>query len=155
MAGRPVEAAQRWQVMGFPYHQADALADSPAEGDQRRAWAIFNSLGVGARSAEIARRLRADGARDLPRRLQPAGRANPGGLTGRQMEIAGLIAAHLTNQEIAERLYLSIRTVDSHVSAILGKLEVTNRRHAAQRCQDLGIVGARRVQSEGELRTKP
>jgi DNA-binding CsgD family transcriptional regulator/tetratricopeptide (TPR) repeat protein len=143
VAGHPVQAARRWQAMGFPYHQADALADSPDEADQRRARTIFSSLGVGARAGEITRR------------LQPAGRANPGGLTGRQLEIAGLIAAHLTNQEIAERLYLSIRTVDSHVSAILGKLAVSNRRHAAQRCQDLGIVGTRGAQSEGELRTRP
>jgi DNA-binding CsgD family transcriptional regulator/tetratricopeptide (TPR) repeat protein len=107
---------------------------------QRRAWTIFTSLGVGVRAAELAQRLRAGGARDLPRRQYTASRANPAGLTDRQLEIAGLIAGHLTNQEIAERLYLSTRTVDSHVSAILGKLDVTNRRQAAQRCQDLGIA---------------
>lgn len=140
VAGCPQEAARRWRHLGFRYQEADALADSPAEADQRRAWALFDSLGAAARAAEIARRLRAGGARDLPRRPQPASRANPAGLTERQLEIAGLIAAHLTNQEIAERLYLSPRTVDHHVSAILGKLEVTNRRHAAQRCQDLGIA---------------
>jgi DNA-binding CsgD family transcriptional regulator len=140
VAGRPKEAARKWQALGFPYHEADALADSPAEDDQRRAWAIFDSLGVVSRAADVGRRLRASGARDLPRRLQQTSRANPAGLTDRQLEIAGLIAAHLTNQEIAEQLYLSPRTVDHHVSAILGKLDVSNRRHAAQRCQDLGIV---------------
>jgi DNA-binding CsgD family transcriptional regulator/tetratricopeptide (TPR) repeat protein len=138
-AGRPAEAARLWNAMGFPYHEADALADSLDEADQRRAWTLFESLGVGSRAAGIARRLRAVGAKDLPRRPHAASRANPAGLTDRQLEIAGLIAAHLTNQEIAERLYLSPRTVDHHVSAILGKLEVGNRRHAAQRCQDLGI----------------
>ncbi len=44
----------------------------------------------------------------------------------------------LTNQEIAERLYLYRRTVDHQVSAILGKPAVGNRRHAAQRVQELG-----------------
>ena len=140
VAGRPVDAARAWHALGVPYQQADALADSPDEADQRRAWAIFDSLGATPRAGEIARRLRASGARDLPRRLQPTSRGNPGGLTDRQLEIAALIADHLTNQEIAEQLYLSPRTVDHHVSAILGKLAVANRRHAAQRVRELGIV---------------
>jgi DNA-binding NarL/FixJ family response regulator len=135
-----VEAARAWHALGVPYQEADALADSTDEVDQRRAWAIFDSLGASGRAGEIARRLRASGARDVPRRLQTTSRANPGGLTDRQLEIAALIAEHLTNQEIAERLFLSPRTVDHHVSAILAKLSVANRRHAAQRVRELGLA---------------
>jgi DNA-binding CsgD family transcriptional regulator/tetratricopeptide (TPR) repeat protein len=139
-AEQPVEAARAWHALGVPYQEADALADSTDEVDQRRAWAIFDSLGASGRAGEIARRLRASGARDVPRRLQTTSRANPGGLTDRQLEIAALIAEHLTNQEIAERLFLSPRTVDHHVSAILTKLSVANRRHAAQRVRELGLA---------------
>ncbi|MDT5299384.1 MAG: hypothetical protein QOG79_2626 [Mycobacterium sp.] len=46
----------------------------------------------------------------------------------------------LTNTEMATRLYLSARTVDHHVSAILTKLDVDNRRQAVRRGRDLGIV---------------
>uniref|UniRef100_UPI0015F01B2E helix-turn-helix domain-containing protein n=1 Tax=Pseudonocardia pini TaxID=2758030 RepID=UPI0015F01B2E len=58
-------------------------------------------------------------------------RANPAGLTGRQLEILQLVAAGLTNAEIAARLVLSVRTVDHHVSAVLQKLGVASRRDAA------------------------
>jgi DNA-binding NarL/FixJ family response regulator len=45
-----------------------------------------------------------------------------------------------TNTELAEQLYLSVRTVDHHVSAILSKLHVTKRRDAVTRARELGIV---------------
>src|SRR5699024_2875111 len=51
-------------------------------------------------------------------------------LTGREMEILLLIAEGKTNQEIAERLYITIKTVKVHVSNILGKLEVQDRTQA-------------------------
>jgi DNA-binding CsgD family transcriptional regulator len=142
MSGRVAEAAAAWRALDFPYHEADALADSDDEDDLRRAWKLFDELGATRRAADTARRLRSAGARDLPRRRQASTRENPAGLTDRQLEIARMVAAHLTNQEIAERLFLSPRTVDHHVSAILNRLDVTNRRHAAQRCRELGILAS-------------
>jgi DNA-binding NarL/FixJ family response regulator len=136
------EAVAGWRALGYPYHEADALTDSDDEADLRRAWRLFDELGATRRAADTARRLRSAGARDLPRRRASSTRENPAGLTDRQLEIARMVAAHLTNQEIAERLYLSPRTVDHHVSAILNRLDVTNRRHAAQRCRDLGILAS-------------
>jgi DNA-binding NarL/FixJ family response regulator len=53
-------------------------------------------------------------------------------LTDRQAEVLGLIGEGLTNAEIAERLVLSVRTVDHHVSAILAKLGVETRKEAAE-----------------------
>jgi DNA-binding NarL/FixJ family response regulator len=58
-------------------------------------------------------------------------RAHPAGLTGRQAEILRLLADGMSNAEIAERLVVSVRTVDHHVSAVLQKLGVTSRREAA------------------------
>lgn len=53
-------------------------------------------------------------------------------LTARETEILGLVAQGLTNQDIAERLSLSERTVRTHVSNILAKLNLTNRTQAAR-----------------------
>lgn len=53
-------------------------------------------------------------------------------LTPRETEILGFVAQGLTNQEIAERLLLSERTVRTHVSNILAKLNLTNRTQAAR-----------------------
>ncbi|HVH22238.1 MAG TPA: helix-turn-helix transcriptional regulator, partial [Pseudonocardia sp.] len=59
-------------------------------------------------------------------------RANPAGLTQRQLDVLDLLADGLTNAEIAERLVVSVRTVDSHVAAVLAKLGVRTRREAAR-----------------------
>ncbi|MET0476199.1 MAG: helix-turn-helix transcriptional regulator [Mycobacterium sp.] len=56
--------------------------------------------------------------------------------------------AGLTNAELAARLYPSTRTVDRHVSAILGKLQVANRRDAVRRARESGIVGVPLMEPE-------
>lgn len=58
-------------------------------------------------------------------------RARPGGLTRREGEIAGLLAEGLTNKEIATRLVISQRTVESHVDHVLVKLGMTSRAQVA------------------------
>ena len=73
----------------------------------------------------------------MPRGPTPATRANPAGLTERQLDVLDLVAAGITNGEIAERLVVSVRTVDHHVSAVLAKLGVTTRRDAARRAQEM------------------
>ena len=55
----------------------------------------------------------------------------PGEITRREAEVLALIGEHLTNAEIAERLVISVRTVESHVSSLLAKLAVPDRRRLA------------------------
>ena len=61
-------------------------------------------------------------------------------LTPREQEVLGLLCQRLTNAEIADRLFLSRRTVEDHVNRLLGKLNVANRREAAALAARLGLV---------------
>lgn len=64
------------------------------------------------------------------------------GLTPREVEVLGLLAAGRTNRQIAEALFITEKTASLHVSNILGKLEVTNRYDAAAVAERLGILPA-------------
>jgi DNA-binding CsgD family transcriptional regulator len=72
----------------------------------------------------------------LPRGHRPAARtatsARPGGLTARECDVAVLIAAGCTNREIADALVLGERTIETHVSNILGKLALPSRREVGR-----------------------
>jgi len=61
-------------------------------------------------------------------------------LSERELEVLRLIATGATNREIAQDLVIAVNTVKKHVSNILGKLEVVNRRQAARRARDLGLI---------------
>ena len=61
-------------------------------------------------------------------------------LTRREVEVLRLVARGWTDRDIAERLYLSRRTVSNHVSNILGKLDVPSRRAAVVTAVRLGML---------------
>jgi RNA polymerase sigma factor (sigma-70 family) len=61
-------------------------------------------------------------------------------LTDRELEILDLLSAGMSNQQIAEQLYLSLSTVKTHVHRIISKLEVSDRTQAAVRAIRLGLV---------------
>jgi DNA-binding CsgD family transcriptional regulator/tetratricopeptide (TPR) repeat protein len=129
--------AAAWAAVGMPYEQALDLLRSGEEGPTLQALAILDRLGAQP-AARIARqRLRELGTTSIPRGPQATTRENPAGLTPRQLEVLGLLRDGLTNAEIADRLVVSVRTVDHHVSAVLQKLGVTTRHEAAARSEDL------------------
>ncbi len=66
--------------------------------------------------------------------------AFPAGLTAREVEVLRLLARGLSNQQIADDLVLSKRTVDAHVRSIYGKLDVTTRSAATRAALDQKIV---------------
>jgi DNA-binding CsgD family transcriptional regulator len=139
--GRLAAAADAWESIGAPYERALALADSERETDLREALRIFNTLGAAAMSRRTTERLQRLGAVRIPRGPRSGTRANPAQLTARQLEILGLIADGLGNADIAERLVISPKTVDHHVSAILAKLGVPNRGAAKAVARQLGLRG--------------
>ena len=86
-------------------------------------------------------RLRERGVTGVPRGSSPATRANPAGLTDRQLDVLGLLVDGLSNAEIAARLVISRRTADHHVSAILGKLDARSRGEAVAAARRRGLAG--------------
>ncbi len=132
LAGDWAEAAHGWELIGDRYEQARELASSgAAEAMSDAAW-MFTEIGATAAATLTRTRLARLGIGTGRRGPSRGTRRNPHGLTDRQVDVAGLVAEGLTNAEIADRLVLSIRTVDAHVSAILTKLGVASRREVAR-----------------------
>ena len=129
IAGNWRAAADRWKQIGCPYEEATALADGD-EAAQLEALAIFEKLGASPAAEKLRLKLRTTGVRGIPRGPRPSTKENPAGLTARQMEVLSLLSDGCTNTEIAERLFISNKTVDHHVSAILAKLDAQNRAEA-------------------------
>jgi ATP/maltotriose-dependent transcriptional regulator MalT len=131
-------AAAEWERRECPYSQAEALSTGDAAG-VAEALRIFDRLGA----TQPARRLRAEsrerGLR-VPRGPRASTAADPTGLTSRQQEVLTLLADGLSNAAIAARLTVSAKTVDHHVSAVLGKLGVPNRGQAAAAARRRGLL---------------
>lgn len=62
------------------------------------------------------------------------------GITDRELEVLQLLAEGLSNQQIADRLFISIHTVKSHVSSVLGKMGVRRRTQAVREARTLRII---------------
>jgi DNA-binding CsgD family transcriptional regulator/tetratricopeptide (TPR) repeat protein len=132
-------AARWWLERGCRYEAALALHGSGDRAALRRALDLLHELGARPAAAVVARRLRALGEQGVPRGPRPTTAVNPAGLTRREAEVLGLLAAGLSNTEIAARLSLSGRTAENHVSAILRKLGVRTRAEAAAQAEWLSL----------------
>jgi DNA-binding CsgD family transcriptional regulator len=139
-AGRWPEAAAAWRTAGCPYEYAAALAESADPADLLAAFAELDALRAEPLLRRVRARLRALGVTRIPRGPAEITRQNPARLTGRQVEVLRLLREGLTNAEIAERLWLSVRTVDAHVAAVLAKLGLHSRRDVAARAAELGVL---------------
>ena len=140
IAGDWSAAAAHWHELGFRYEAALALAESDDEATVLEAIDQLQQLGARPAAAVVARRLRERGVRGVPRGPRPATRENPAGLTARELQVLTLLAEGLRNRQIAERLVVSEKTVDHHVSAILRKLDVRTRGEASAQAARLGLT---------------
>ena len=143
LTGEHRAAADVWAALGCAYDAALALGTCPREEEMRDGLDAFLRLGARPAAAVVARRLRERGVRGVHVGPRAATRANPVGLTTRQLDVLALIARGDRNADIAAKLFLSEKTVGHHVSAILGKLGVRTRGQAAAEAARLGIVEAR------------
>ncbi len=84
-----------------------------------------------------------DGTRAMLGLRHSAASAVPGlvePLTGRELEVLGMLAAGTPNRAIAGELVITLDTVKKHVSHVLGKLGAANRTEAVARARELGLV---------------
>jgi DNA-binding CsgD family transcriptional regulator len=137
-------AADAWGRIGDPYERALELADSGEPAPMLEALEVLDGIGATAAARMVRRRLRGLGVTRIPRARRAAALAGPSGLTARQLDVLALLTEGLTNAEIADRLVVSTRTVDHHVSAILTRLGAPTRRDAVRMAADLRLVTGRR-----------
>jgi DNA-binding CsgD family transcriptional regulator len=139
MTGNWRASSEAWKRIGCPYEQACVLADG-GESAQLQALHMFEKLGASPAAYLVRKSLKGRGVRSIPRGPRNAARQNPFGLTTRQSEILELIASGMSNNEVAGRLFISPRTVEHHIKAVLMKLEVTTRQQAMALAWELNLV---------------
>jgi DNA-binding CsgD family transcriptional regulator len=135
------KAASLWEAQDAPYGQALALMCGDTE-HQLEAIEILESLGATAVADRVRRQLLEQGVR-VPRGRSRSTREHAAGLTARQAEVLEHLSHGLTNAAIADLLFVSQRTVEHHVAAILMKLDVSSRDEAVTSAQSLGLLPAK------------
>lgn len=134
LAGQGQAACEAWLALGLPFEAALALLDMEGEAAAQampKAVALLDQIGAAPAAALARQRARDCGAPvQLPKtRRGPyaAARDHPSGLTRREAQVLELLLDGLSNLEIAQRLCRSERTVEHHVSTLLGKLGAATR----------------------------
>ena len=140
LAGDWQGAAARWRALGCPYEEALALSEGDDVEALRRALDLCRDLDAKPLAAMVSRRLRELGVRGVARGPRATTRTNDAALTVRELDVLRLLAEGLRNAAIAERLFVSPRTVDHHVSAILRKLAVRTRGEAVAEAGRLALL---------------
>jgi DNA-binding CsgD family transcriptional regulator len=142
-ASRLLAAAERYDDAGRPLPRAKALeaaageyVDADDRGQARDAFTqaveVYTSLGAAADVARLQATFRAHGIRRGPHAKHRRARSGWDSLTATEIKIAAFVEEGLSNPEIAARLLLSRRTVATHVSHILKKLDVHSRTDIAR-----------------------
>lgn len=140
LAGDLLGAASRWKELGaeFRGHVLAALTGDRALINE--AFEALAEMGAEGTLSALRRELRGRGMEGLPRGPSRSTRENPAGLTNRQLDVLRSLAEGMSNTEIADTLYISPKTVEHHVSAVLTKLQARSRSEAVAVAQSTGIL---------------
>jgi len=131
--------AALWSASGCTYQQALALFEGN-EDDKRKAITYIQGLGAQAVYEKLKSQMRNSGIKSIPRGIRKSTQSNPALLTDRELDVLQLLNEGMQNKEIAARLFISAKTVDHHISALLYKLEAKSRVKAVQEAIKLGIL---------------
>ncbi|WP_275411810.1 helix-turn-helix transcriptional regulator [Winogradskya humida] len=134
--GHATQAVERFRVAAIPIGEAFAqlvLAQARTGGGDLRgaklalgaARELFDACGAPWLASMVSREQRRAGAQTI--------RSGAGQLSAREREIAELVAQGMTNQQVADQLFLSPRTVETHLSRVFQKLKVATRTALARR----------------------
>ena len=147
VAARLLGAAQAARLTGFAptvpgyerMYEETAAAGARALGDAAfgSAWSAGHALPIAqaiAAAQDLAERAAA------PAAAAPSATGHPGGLTEREIEVLALLAAGESNRAIADRLSLSVRTVEKHIAHIYDKIDARGRADAALFAARHGLV---------------
>jgi DNA-binding CsgD family transcriptional regulator len=134
-----LKAAGLWEQIGASYRQGLALFGGNEE-DKIAAMSLMRKLGALAVCEKMKREMRNSGIRSIPRGVRKSTQSNPALLTEREVGVLRLLKEGMQNKEIAARLFISAKTVDHHISAILFKLDANSRMKAVKEAVELGII---------------
>ena len=134
LAGDPEGAARAWSKRGAQYEAAMALGFG-SSAQKLRAMEMFRNMDA----LPAQQRLAALTGQPGRKRGRPRS-SGPHGLTSRQIDVLRLLGEGKTNGEIGKTLFISPKTVDHHVSAILARLEAKSRGEAAAIARKLDLI---------------
>jgi DNA-binding CsgD family transcriptional regulator len=136
---KALKAAKLWKQSGCPYEEALALFEG-SEADKKKAIEIVHNLGATAIYEKMKFEMRASGIKSIPRGVRKSTKSNVANLTIREIDVLQLLKEGLQNKEIADKLFISPKTVDHHISAIYFKLDVNSRAKAVHEATRLEII---------------
>ncbi|MEM9562800.1 MAG: AAA family ATPase [Actinomycetota bacterium] len=140
LAGDHRLAAELWAEAGQPYERALELVESTDTPIAFEGLRLLDRAGA-TRTADLLRqRLRGRGVQGVPRGPRKSADGAVPVLTDRQADVLKLIATGMTNQQIADELFVARRTVDNHVSAILSRLGAEGRHEAVEEAAAQGLL---------------
>jgi DNA-binding CsgD family transcriptional regulator len=150
-APRLLAAAERYDDASRPLQRAKALEAAARQfadaGDRDQARAaftqaadVYDSLGAAGDLARLLAEFRGRGIRRGPRTSHRRARNGWDSLTPTEINVAALVAQGLSNPQIADRLMVSSRTIGTHVSSILKKLDVHSRADIARESALRGVA---------------
>ncbi len=133
------EEAALWENWGCPYEHALALFEGNIA-DKKKALMMVRTLGADVIYKKMKQEMRVSGIKSIPRGMRESTKSNSAYLTQRQVDVLKLLKEGMQNKEIADRLFISAKTVDHHISSILFKLDVNSRGKAVQEAIHLDII---------------